>query len=74
MKNLKSRWSQFMHPVEWHTSWSKKNFLCPFYEYNIGENRDRVVPEIFAEHSGLVLIRSEVAGASYGEISELWVC
>ena len=60
--------SRIAHELE------EKNFLCPFYEYNIGENRDRVVPEIFAEHSGLVLIRSEVAGASYGEISELLVC
>ena len=63
-----------MHPVELHTSWTQKSFLCPFYEFDVGEIQDWLVPEIFAEHSGRVLIRSEAAGASYGEISELWVC
>ena len=62
-----------MHPVELHTSWSKKHFF-PFYEFDVGEIQDWLVPEIFEEHFGLVLIRSEAAGASYGEISELWVC
>ena len=63
-----------MHPVEKHTSWSKKKFLCPFHEFDVGEIQDWLVPEIFEEHFGRVLIRSEAAGASYGEISELWVC
>ena len=37
MKHLKSRCSQFMHPVELHTSSSKKNYFCPFYEFDVGE-------------------------------------
>ena len=57
--------SRIAHELE------EKNFLCPFYEDNVGEIQDQLVPEIFVEHSGHVLIGSEAAGASYGEISEL---